>query len=250
VASNIGPMFFITATAPFEWNERSGVSVGEAHRYVKTSHGMGYEVYVSSKKLLGHLDSGEESSLFLAQVIREDAETLFAFASLLERKLFIEIKDIDGIGAKFAATAVLELGVEGVVMMLESSAALPQKLPGLGPKTLEKIKNGIKAKREKFAAVLKKHSFTLDESGVSSRSQKNSYAMPTSLVFQALTQLGLRSDEVENLYAGLLQENPDVSEFENSELIKLLLKRRAQLKNNSLKNNSKTIVSHRSEANT
>ena len=101
-------------------------------------HGVVYEVFISL-----HTFSAlpkDEVSLYTHHVIREDAQLLFGFLDMSEKKLFQKLIKINGVGPKVAmaicstytpsqfATAISNKDVKAV-----------QKVPGIGPKSAGRI---------------------------------------------------------------------------------------------------------------
>jgi len=100
--------------------------------------GVVYEVFISL-----HTFSAlpkEDMSLFTTQIIREDAQLLFGFMDMSEKKMFSRLIKINGVGPKVAmaicstytpsqfATVLNNKDVNGV-----------KKVPGIGPKSAGRI---------------------------------------------------------------------------------------------------------------
>lgn len=97
-----------------------------------------YEVFISLQTFSA---IGKENvSLFITQVIREDASLLFGFLEMSEKRLFERLIKINGVGPKVAmaicstytpaqfATVINNKDVNGV-----------KKVPGIGPKSAGRI---------------------------------------------------------------------------------------------------------------
>jgi len=78
--------------------------------------------------------------LFLSQVVREDAHTLYAFLAKEERDLFETLIGLSGIGPKTAAAIIghMELGAFQRAVVAADIRIL-SKIPGIGKKTAEKL---------------------------------------------------------------------------------------------------------------
>jgi Holliday junction DNA helicase RuvA len=101
-------------------------------------HGIVYEVFISLQTFsaLGK----QEVSLFTTHVIREDAQLLFGFLEISEKKMFERLVKISGVGPKVAiaicstyspsqfATVINNKDLKGVT-----------KVPGIGPKSAGRI---------------------------------------------------------------------------------------------------------------
>jgi Holliday junction DNA helicase RuvA len=94
--------------------------------------------------------------LFLSEVVREDAHTLYAFLEKEERDLFEILIALSGIGPK---TAVAIIGHIDICSFQQAIAAadvrLLSKIPGIGKKTAERLviemKDKIKNKGKGFS---------------------------------------------------------------------------------------------------
>jgi len=100
--------------------------------------GIVYEVFISLQSFssLGN----DEVKLFTSEIIREDAQLLFGFLEMSEKKLFTRLIKISGVGPKVAmaicstytpnqfATLINNKDINGV-----------KKVPGIGPKSAGRI---------------------------------------------------------------------------------------------------------------
>ena len=88
-----------------------------------------------------HLPSIETPvHLFLSQVVREDAHTLYAFLHKNERDLFEVLINISGIGPKTALAIVGHMEIGALYRALGTSdIRLLSKIPGIGKKTAERL---------------------------------------------------------------------------------------------------------------
>jgi Holliday junction DNA helicase RuvA len=115
------------------------LSTGVDHAIVETG-GVGYLVF-APRPVLGALPSvGEEVRFHTYLVVREDALTLFGFASLQQRALFELLLSVSGVGPKVA------LNLIGGVQPDELRAAVAQndtarlaRVPGIGKKMSERL---------------------------------------------------------------------------------------------------------------
>ena len=101
--------------------------------------GVGYEVMISARTYDRLPASGDEAFLFVYTNVREDAITLFGFAYLEEKELFLLLNTVSGVGPKLA------LGILSGISAAELSEALSMKnmsrltaLPGVGKKTAQR----------------------------------------------------------------------------------------------------------------
>ena len=102
-------------------------------------HGVGYEVSVSA----GDFETvalGQDAKFYTYHHVREQAEELFGFSSLAEKKLFEMLITVQGVGPK-AALAILSLGDSEHVRnaIANADSAFVQKAAGVGKKTAERV---------------------------------------------------------------------------------------------------------------
>ena len=102
---------------------------------IQTSSGIGYQVFYNKV-----LVEGTQAAIFIAHIIKEDSETLYAFQNLRAKKLFEMLLTVKGIGPKSAYGLIANIGVNEIIMAvnLEAKATLT-KVPGLGTKGAAQI---------------------------------------------------------------------------------------------------------------
>lgn len=113
--------------------------------------GIGYKIHIPSKTYLEPLSLKEKHLFFIAEVIREDAHTLYGFLEKEERDLFLRISSVSGIGPKTALCLISHLGINTFYeAILLGNALTLSKVPGIGKKTAERLiiemKDKIKGK--------------------------------------------------------------------------------------------------------
>lgn len=112
--------------------------------------GVGYHVNASSRTLgaLGHV--GDPAKLLIDTHVREDAITLFGFASAAEQQWFRLLTSVQGVGAKAGLSILSACPAErlGVVIAAQDKAALTQA-DGVGPKLALRILTELKDKAGK-----------------------------------------------------------------------------------------------------
>ena len=115
--------------------------------------GVGYEVDVPMSTLYALPANGENVTLFTHLVVREDAHTLYGFASLEERAAFRQLIRISGVGARTALAVLsgLSVGELAQAVTLQEAARLT-RIPGIGKKTAERLLLELKGKVGSLAA--------------------------------------------------------------------------------------------------
>jgi Holliday junction DNA helicase RuvA len=110
------------------------------HVVVETAGGVGYRLAVSSETLRHVPGVGRAVSLHTHLVVRDDALSLYGFATEEERDLFLLLIGVQSVGPK-VALAVLSGGTprELVAALVAGDVARLQAVPGIGKRTAERI---------------------------------------------------------------------------------------------------------------
>ena len=102
--------------------------------------GVGYQVSVSLNTLTALPALGHKAELFTHLHVREDAMQLFGFATRDERKAFELCIAVSGIGPKLAIGLLSGLDAAGLfTAVANEDVARLRKVPGIGPKTAERL---------------------------------------------------------------------------------------------------------------
>jgi holliday junction DNA helicase RuvA len=159
--------------------------------------GVGYRLQVSAGTLAKTPDPGHEGRLFTHLVMRDDAMHLFGFATESERKLFLMLVGVQGVGPK-VALAVLSGGTPRELLnaIAHGDSARFQAVPGIGKRTAERI---IVELREKVAGQAS------DEITV----RKTASDDPRSLAREGLVGLGYSAQEADKLLDDAAGETPE-----------------------------------------
>lgn len=102
--------------------------------------GLGYEVDIPYTTFFHLPETGAEVTLHTHFAVREDAQSLYGFASSLDRDLFRLLIKVNGVGPKLAVAILSGLDAQQFIRCVENrdSASLV-KLPGVGKKTAERL---------------------------------------------------------------------------------------------------------------
>ena len=102
--------------------------------------GVGYEVQMPRRQWDRLGEAGSALSLHIHQVIREDAWTLYGFASRAERDLFRELVAVSGVGPQMALGLLGQLSCEELVRaIVQADLRLLTQAPGVGKRTAERL---------------------------------------------------------------------------------------------------------------
>lgn len=102
--------------------------------------GVAYEVEAPMTTFYQLPASGEDLTLHIHMVVREDAHLLYGFFSENERHLFRTLIKINGVGPKLALTILSGVSTEEFTRCIISNDAKSlTALPGVGKKTAERL---------------------------------------------------------------------------------------------------------------
>ncbi len=102
--------------------------------------GIGYSLFIPLN-VFGRLPgAGQDVFLYVAQVIRENAHTLYGFITAEERNLFFSFCDVSGIGPKTALALIGHMEINALYLAInQGQLPLLCKIPGIGRKTAERL---------------------------------------------------------------------------------------------------------------
>jgi len=170
--------------------------------------GVGYYVGISlltSQQLL----LNQQTTLFIQQIIREDAHLLFGFNTRSEKEMFNLLISVNGVGAVSALILLSTFSLNEIASaVLSGNSALIQKAKGIGAKTAERIIVDLKDKVQKFNS---------SEENISTF--VNNKIKEESL--SALEVLGIPKRMSEKIADKIIKQNPSISV---EELVKQILK--------------------------
>jgi Holliday junction DNA helicase RuvA len=129
-------------------------------------HGVGYDVFVPLSTFYRLPDAGGEVSLRVHTHVREDAISLFGFASALELQIFEWLIGVSGIGPKLALAVLSGIEPQDLVAAVQQGdVARLTAIPGVGKKTAERIGLELKDRLPLAIAVEAQPSAAADDAG-------------------------------------------------------------------------------------
>jgi Holliday junction DNA helicase RuvA len=109
--------------------------------------GVGYEVDVPMSTFYALPSTGGSVTLFTHLVVREDAHTLYGFASAEERSVFRQLIRVSGIGPRTALAVLSGMSVSDLAQAIAlQDAGRLIRIPGIGRKTAERLLLELKGK--------------------------------------------------------------------------------------------------------
>ncbi len=149
--------------------------------------GVGYEV-MSSNNTIEDIQDRKVVQLWIHTHVREDQLSLFGFSSKIEKKLFLSLIKVNGVGPKLAIQVLSGASLDQIIDAIENKDVKAlTALPRVGKKTAEQMILTLKG-----ALVVDKQ-----------ESQAPEPVRPHKEILSALTNLGFRSAEVEEVVFAL-----------------------------------------------
>lgn len=186
----------------------SGRLVEKTPTYVVIDcNGVGYQLNISLNTY-SNLGDSEQCKLLTEFIVREDAQLLYGFIDIAEKRLFKLLISVSGVGP---ATALLVLSsadaMEIQQAILSGNAAWFKGVKGIGPKSAQRIIIDLKDK-------ISKENINADISlGLDNTVKEESLS--------ALVNLGFNKNQIEKSIVKILKGNPG---FQVEDVIKQALK--------------------------
>ena len=103
-------------------------------------NGVGFELNVSDTTIYELPNVGEMTTIYTYMAVREDAITLFGFASKEEKSAFLKLTSVSGIGGKMAIAILSAMPVSDLIeAIVTENIRLLSSIKGLGKKTAERL---------------------------------------------------------------------------------------------------------------
>ncbi|HEN7795992.1 TPA: Holliday junction branch migration protein RuvA [Streptococcus agalactiae] len=174
--------------------------------------GLGYMIYVANPySFSGYVN--QEVTIYLHQVIRDDAHLLFGFHTENEKEIFLNLISVSGIGPTTALAIIAVDDNEGLVSAIDNSdIKYLTKFPKIGKKTAQQMLLDLSGK-------------FVEASGESATSRKVSSEQNSNLeeAMEALLALGYKATELKKVKAFFEGTNETVEQYIKSSL-KMLMK--------------------------
>ena len=114
-------------------------------------NGIGYLCFISDKTYMNLSEIGDKVSLFIHYHVTENSHSLYGFSNINEKKLFLLLIGISGIGPKIGMQITSSILPDRFrSMIITNDVKLLSTLPGIGPKTAKRL---IIELKEKFTHV-------------------------------------------------------------------------------------------------
>jgi len=172
-----------------------GIFIGFTKDYVIIeNNGIGYKIFTSGSTISNLPSVGEEITLYLQQIVREDFIGLYGFLTKEEIAMFNLLLTINGVGAKATLSLMSICNVTNLqYAILSGEETILTKAPGIGKKIAQRIILELKDKIKLEEVVSKNNS----------ASTANNNEDNTSEVFGALIALGYSEKEAEKALSNI-----------------------------------------------
>lgn len=175
--------------------------------YVVVENGnIGYKIFMSNMSINEIGELGTNVKVYTHYYVREDNISLYGFLSHEELKMFELLLSVSGIGAKSAIAMLSNITPAGfAVAIISNNVALLKKIPGIGPKTAQRIilelQDKLKAEQE----------LTKEEKQEEIKIVNNSENVEEAM--QALQILGYNKKEIEKAFEKIANTDVSVEEL-------------------------------------
>ena len=175
--------------------------------YVVVENGnIGYKIFMSNMSINEIGELGTNVKVYTHYYVREDNISLYGFLSHEEIKMFELLLSVSGIGAKSAIAMLSNITPAGfAVAIISNNVALLKKIPGIGPKTAQRIilelQDKLKAEQE----------LTKEEKQEEIKIVNNSENVEEAM--QALQILGYNKKEIEKAFEKIANTDVSVEEL-------------------------------------
>lgn len=174
-------------------------------------NGLGYEVNISLNTY-NQINGKEQLKIFTHLQVREDAWTLYGFATLEEKDSFLKLISVSGVGASTARIMLSSITAKELAIIIQNgdNKAL-EKIKGIGGKTAQRIILELKGK------------ISFDEDDENEQKGLASHNTSSNDSLNALIGLGISKSMAEQAIEKVKKKN-DMNQLTTEEIIKEALK--------------------------
>ena len=173
-------------------------------------NGVGYEVLCSLDSIDTLTQSKEQKIVYTYMHLREDACTLFGFADLSEKRMFLNLISVSGIGPKMAISILSGMSAKMLASAVVSKdVSRLTKIKGLGKKTAERIVLELKEKIEENV----KNNASNPIDGFENQEVVQGFTQEMADAVQILIELGIKKEEATKLVKAKSSENDKAEEI-------------------------------------
>ncbi len=168
--------------------------------------GIGYKIFMSNISINEIGEIGKVVKVHTYYYVREDLISLYGFLNHDELKMFELLLSVSGIGAKSAITMLSNITPASFACaIISNNVALLKKIPGIGPKTAQRIILELQDKLKSEEELTKSNNQT--EISFVSNSENVNEAV------QALQILGYNKKEIDKAFEKIANTDVSVEEL-------------------------------------
>lgn len=177
--------------------------------------GVGYELEAPMSTFYELPECGEHVTLHTHLLVREDAQTLYAFKHLRDRSLFRNLLKVNGVGAKMALAILSGMDANAFTQCIHhGDVDSLVRIPGVGKKTAERLIIDMRDRLDKDSTT------TVTSNGKSINGVNGHAAKdPIADAVSALVSLGYKPNE-----ASRMVSNVDTKDQNSENIIRDALK--------------------------
>jgi Holliday junction DNA helicase RuvA len=166
-------------------------------------NGVGYEMQASMTTFLELPELQQETTLFTHFIVREDAQTLYAFSTVAEREFFRALLRINGVGPKMALAIVSSMTLADFSAYIRSdNITALTKIPGVGKKTAERLIIEMRDRIDALAPALENENTAGSAQGSAPLQQRDKEEEAVN----ALLALGYKPTQASKMVAGIANQ--------------------------------------------
>ncbi len=147
-------------------------------------HGVGYGVTVPLSTYYRLPDSGSETELKIYTHMKEGGIELVGFLTEDERKIFILLLGVSGVGPKAAANILSNISTQEFISAVSSGELRRKKIPGIGPKLASRLVTEL---RDKVSSIQLEDKMPMKKEGLED-------------IVSALQNLGYTKNEIDERF--------------------------------------------------
>jgi len=157
--------------------------------------GVSFEVICSFNTIDALTRDNSTQTVYTYMNVREDAITLFGFSDLAEKRMFLNLISVSGIGPKMAISILSGMGAKSLAgAVMNGNVSMLTKIKGLGKKTAERI---VLELREKVEGVVKTSPNAMD--GFENVESMAGFTSEMNDAVLILVELGIKKEEATRL---------------------------------------------------
>ncbi|TLU64091.1 Holliday junction branch migration protein RuvA [Thalassotalea litorea] len=177
--------------------------------------GVGYEVTLPMTSFYHLPKINEEAVIYTHFVVREDAQQLFGFANVTERKLFRLLIKVNGVGPKLALAILSNMSSSQFVLCVQiDDVGTIVKIPGVGKKTAERLLIEMRDRLKDWGQDLATPN--ADEFALQGEENGSTFVTVTNEkddAITALVSLGYKQNQAEKAVSGVHQNGMSSEEI-------------------------------------